>query len=55
MYAESKKLREGNLREREAEDNETWETLDKIREYNNRELKRIVETGMKHKAELTIG
>jgi hypothetical protein len=41
--------------ERESHDNGTWEVLDKLREKNKEELARIIEAGMQHKADLTIG
>ena len=55
LFALSKALREQNLLERERQDNETWEALDKLRERNKEDLARIIEAGMQHKADLTIG
>ena len=55
LFALSKALREQNFLERETHDNGTWEVLDKLREKNKEELARIIEAGMQHKADLTIG
>ena len=43
------------MKERESQDNETWECLDRLRERNKEEMTKILETGMQHKADLALG
>jgi len=55
LFALSKALREQNLKERDLQDNDTWDVLDRVREKNKDELAKIIEAGMQHKADLAIG
>jgi hypothetical protein len=55
LFALSKALKEQNMKERESQDNDTWECLDRLRERNKQEMSKILEDGMQHKANLALG
>ena len=55
LFALSKALREQNLKERDQQDNDTWDILDRVRERNKNELAKIIEEGIQHSANLAVG
>jgi hypothetical protein len=46
LHALAKALKKQSIEEREKEDNQTWDQLDRLRDKNKIELAKIIEAGM---------